>query len=722
MEQQLLMDLIQRSRAGDRQAQEKLVGEAQNRVYYHCKKMLKNDEDALDATQDVLITMLTSLDKLREPAAFWGWVNGITANQCKHLLTQGTKEWQIPEDEEGNSLLDDVEDLDDQVVPDRAMDNAETQRLMAGIIDALPPEQKMSVLFFYYDEMSVKEIAAAMEVSEGTVKSRLNYARKAIKDGVERLAKQGTKLYGISPLPFLAYFLRMGAQSQVLSPATAAALTQGTLVSTGAVGAATGTAVGTAASSTGTATAATAVGAKTVGVVSTKVVAAALAGTLAVGGVGMAAYVATHQEPSPTPFPSPTAVMAVVTPTPMPTLEETLPPEETPEPTPESTATSEPSEIPEGTSEPTLAVEDFAIEDGVLVKYNGPGGDVVVPDGVTVIGEKAFQGNRAVTSVTLPYGVTKIAGSRTPLTGSSYSVNGAFSLCPNLASITIPSSVTEIEMYAFNMAGLASITIPGSVTTIGVWALEGCDKLTELTISEGVHSIGADAFLGCKNLTTVTIPESVSEIGYEAFLGCNSLSSVTILNKDASIGNDAFSSRQPILTIYGKSGSTAEVKYSNPIYASSEIRFVALDTPAPIPEPTEKPGELTLSPGSVQSSSFLYWDGEDLCTDITITNKGNAEVYHIIFPFYKITADVEPRDDTLSVPTIAFIPTAIPLDGLVIPPRSKATYTIRFTPEYILDRDLADRFIASDPTDRISRYEPGMFDVTYDYRETEMPQ
>lgn len=202
MEQAELTRLIQKSLEGDRQAQEKLAEAAQNRVYYHCKKILKNEQDALDATQDVLITIVTGLDKLREPAAFWGWVNGITANRCRRLLSRRPEEWQIPEDDEGNSMLDGVETLDDQTVPDKALDNDETRRMMMELIEALPPEQKLCVLFFYYDEMSVKEIAQATGAAEGTVKSRLNYARKAIKDGVERYAAKGAKLYSFAPLPF----------------------------------------------------------------------------------------------------------------------------------------------------------------------------------------------------------------------------------------------------------------------------------------------------------------------------------------------------------------------------------------------------------------------------------------------------------------------------------------------------------------------------------------
>ena len=223
MVQTELTTLIQEAQAGDQQAREALLTEIQNRVYYHCKKMLKHDSDAQDATQDVLITVLTSLDKLREPAAFYGWVNGITANRCKHLLSRGGQEWQIPESEDGDSMLDNLEDLDWQSVPDAVMDNKETQRLMMELIDALPPEQRMCVLFYYYDEMSVKEIAQAMDVSEGTVKSRLNYARKSIKAGVEDLEKQGVKLYSIAPLPLLLMlFLRKDASQSGLTAAQSA--------------------------------------------------------------------------------------------------------------------------------------------------------------------------------------------------------------------------------------------------------------------------------------------------------------------------------------------------------------------------------------------------------------------------------------------------------------------------------------------------------------------
>lgn len=184
MEQEKLLELIRRSRERDLGAQEDLMRAAQNRVYYHCKKMLKHEETAWDASQDVLLAMITSLDQLQEPAAFWGWVDGITADRCKHLLSTSHKERQLPEDEEGSALLESVEDLEETLTPDKGLDNEETRRMILGLVDALPPEQRMTVLFYYYDEMTVKQIAEAMDTSEDTVKSRLNDARRSIAESI----------------------------------------------------------------------------------------------------------------------------------------------------------------------------------------------------------------------------------------------------------------------------------------------------------------------------------------------------------------------------------------------------------------------------------------------------------------------------------------------------------------------------------------------------------
>ncbi len=337
MTQSELTALIQRARTGEAQAQELLIREVQDRVYYHCKKMLKNESDAQDAAQDVLITVLTSLDRLREPAAFYGWVNGITANRCRHLLSRNVREWQLPENEDGESMLDSLEDLDQQAVPEAALENKETRRLVLELVDALPPDQRLCVLFYYYDEMSVREIAQAMETSEGTVKSRLNYARKSIKAGVEGLEKQGVRLYGAAPLPLLLLLLRQDALHSGLSAARSASLTSAVL--SGASPAAGTTAAGAVAAHAGGAAA------RTGAALGTRIIAGVLAAVAAAGVITAAIQLTGSDEPPEEP--------------PVQT-EQPLPPEESEDGEagePESPALPEPPED-EGPSPELLALLD----------------------------------------------------------------------------------------------------------------------------------------------------------------------------------------------------------------------------------------------------------------------------------------------------------------------------------------------------------------------------
>ena len=145
---------------------------------------------------------------------------------------------------------------------------------------------------------------------------------------------------------------------------------------------------------------------------------------------------------------------------------------------------------------------DFEIDDnGVLVKYKGYGGDVVIPDRVISIGEKAFYD------------------------------------CNSVVSVTIPDSVTNIGKYAFgNCLDLTKVTIGNSVTDIGDGAFSNCGNLTRLTIPDNVTSIGKDAFKACDNLTSVTIPGSATGI-VDAFKGCGNL--YRNLNRDGESGGTA---------------------------------------------------------------------------------------------------------------------------------------------------------------------------------------
>lgn len=243
-----------------------------------------------------------------------------------------------------------------------------------------------------------------------------------------------------------------------------------------------------------------------------------------------------------------------------------------------------------------FAAGDFVIENGVLTKYTGSGGDVVIPDGVTGIGEGAFESCDGLTSIIIPDSVTVIENTAFSWCTSLTSVSipnhvteigaWAFGDCKKLTSVSIPSSVKKIGLRAFDQTvwlrnqgdlvvvngillvyqgkdrvvtipsgvtrigdgafygywckDIKNITIPDSVTEIGSDAFFGCESLTGVNIPDGVTEIGSDAFNGCKSLTSITIPDCVTEIGFGAFNGCKNLTSVTIPDGVPTIGMEAF--------------------------------------------------------------------------------------------------------------------------------------------------------------------------------------
>ena len=203
---------------------------------------------------------------------------------------------------------------------------------------------------------------------------------------------------------------------------------------------------------------------------------------------------------------------------------------------------------------------DFMIENSVLKKYKGSGGEVAVPEGVTSIGDFVFEHCENLTSVIIPEGVTSIGNAAfdscknlTSITipeGVTSIGNSAFEHCKNLTSITILKGVTSIGWSAFSgCENLTSITIPKGVTRIESWAFEHCENLTSVIIPEGVTSIGNAAFDSCKNLTSVTIPEGVTSIENSAFKGCENLTSITIPDGVTSIGDFAFYSCENLTNI-----------------------------------------------------------------------------------------------------------------------------------------------------------------------------
>ena len=266
------------------------------------------------------------------------------------------------------------------------------------------------------------------------------------------------------------------------------------------------------------------------------------------------------------------------------------------------------------------ADSDFQITNGVLTKYTGPGGDVVVPEGVTSIGDWAFGECESLTSIVLPEGVTSIG-------------DYAFQLCTSLTSVVIPEGVTNIKDYAFGWCfNLTSVTLPSTLETLGESVFTSCDKLTSIkdksgkflktvdgivystdgtqmiavlasasgeihiadgvteiprwmfgnndkitavVIPEGVTRIGDNAFCNCSILTDIVISEGVTSIGDGAFSYCNNLISVTLPSTLETLGESAFASCNKLTSIVDKSGKFTK-NVDGIVYSADGTRIIAV--------------------------------------------------------------------------------------------------------------------------------------------------
>ena len=207
---------------------------------------------------------------------------------------------------------------------------------------------------------------------------------------------------------------------------------------------------------------------------------------------------------------------------------------------------------------------------------------ISLPDGMTTIGEHAFQNCTSLTSVTIPDSVSHINAEAfyncTSLTSVTFPNSityfdyAVFADCTSLTSISIPSSVTSIGECAFcECTSLTSVTIPATVdwivdqafarcssltsvtvlgsATIDIFAFYDCASLATITVEGSVDSIGGSAFMACPSLKSVTINGSVGPIDTYAFYDCKALETVTITGPITSIGSSSFEECTALKTV-----------------------------------------------------------------------------------------------------------------------------------------------------------------------------
>lgn len=524
MEREKLIKIVTAAQRGDEKALNRLFNAYYNDVYYFALKTVKEEELACDITQETFVRIIENIGTLQEPAAFVTWMKQITYHNCLGYFKK-KKDILVEEDEDGHSVFDTLEEDRAEFIPDEALDQQDFRKTILDMLDNLSPEQRSATMLYYYDEMSVRQIAQIQGVSEGTVKSRLNYARKAIKASVEDYEKKNNvKLHSVGMFSLFAW-LFSGTQT-VMSGAAAATVALGIA-----------TATGTSISVSGGATVAAAMSVP----LAAKIIGAVLAGSLVVGGIGVAVTAKPDSEPpraTDTILAESTEQSSTET---APIPEETQPPEET-KPTETEPTETEPmaTEPPETVPEETVPLE--TAPSAPEPTEPEPDNQSVVPAGCTymladgtellpgqVMPDKVSDGDKFITgdyTYEYTYGLmtsdTRFGWSATVKDESKTSYE------PLLAQINGEPLVS----LAFAFMGCKNMTtapaIPSSVLTLDR-AFYACRALTQApAIPDGVINL-SQAFMLCTALKAAPkLPSGITNL-FQTFNGCESLTDAPVI-------------------------------------------------------------------------------------------------------------------------------------------------------------------------------------------------
>lgn len=210
-----LTELVAAAQKGNNLAFEKLFEATKNAVYYTCLGFVKNEADAKDLMQETYITAFQKIEGLTQPDRFTAWLYRIAINKCKDFLA-ARKAWLVSSDEADE--IENIPDTDLESLPESYIAQNDQRHVLLQIMQSnLSNVQYQTIFLFYFNELSIAEIAGLMDCSENTVKSRLHLAKAKLKEGITMYEKKNDdKLF--AALPFLVRFFRAEARELSVPP------------------------------------------------------------------------------------------------------------------------------------------------------------------------------------------------------------------------------------------------------------------------------------------------------------------------------------------------------------------------------------------------------------------------------------------------------------------------------------------------------------------------
>ncbi|MFW6022320.1 MAG: RNA polymerase sigma factor [Halanaerobiaceae bacterium] len=185
-------ELINKFNNGDKDAFEELVNRYQHKVYNTTYRMLGNHEDAMDMAQETFLRVYKSLKKFKKNSSFSTWLFTITGNICRDKLRKRQREiktYSLADDENSTKII--PENNDNKNIPEKVSISQEISEEIQEKVDLLPYEQKIVFVLREFEDFSYKEIADILDISIGTVKSRLSRARRSLRQDLYGIIQNG---------------------------------------------------------------------------------------------------------------------------------------------------------------------------------------------------------------------------------------------------------------------------------------------------------------------------------------------------------------------------------------------------------------------------------------------------------------------------------------------------------------------------------------------------
>lgn len=204
---ELSQELVDGLRVGKSEAYEQLYDQYYESVYTLTYGMLQNYDDAQDAVQQTFIHMFQKLSTLKNDRNFSSWMMKIANNEALMILRK-RRNLPVPDEDIDVKLLE--QSSNEPMLPATMAERRDTADQLRRMIEKLPYEQRETLVLYYYHQQKLKEIAAIMDCSESTAKSRLRYARASVKKEVEQWEKKyGEKFRGVAAAPFGEVFVQL---------------------------------------------------------------------------------------------------------------------------------------------------------------------------------------------------------------------------------------------------------------------------------------------------------------------------------------------------------------------------------------------------------------------------------------------------------------------------------------------------------------------------------